>query len=340
MAKLGGANKCGCSACNPFIKPRPAWEEPPKLTQKERIHRQRLALYKESEETRIHVQENQGRYAAHREKILAEQKVASLVILSAAIAAESEAALSAAIAANKITANDEMETQWLKVPRGQLTFDAEGNDTDGSMFFSRKVHVPNNKSLVIGSSGVTIGRGLDIGSRSAAEVEAIFNRVAQDANPISADLLQWLKSGAGKKKQHAYDHYLTLDSQVQKSEQQLTRKQQHFLFLDIYSEYEKTTKRLLTKQTVADEYGVVNYDSLSQKVKDVLVDLTYRGDNVGFDGKYGSTRKLIVPALVQDQTQGLSGEQSDFYRVMRGKYWVQSYGVDDNRYLKRYKAIE
>ncbi|NRD71800.1 hypothetical protein HQQ94_00725 [Shewanella sp. VB17] len=39
---------------------------------------------------------------------------------------------------------------------------------------------------------MTFGRGVDIGSRSAAEVGAIFNRVAQDANPISADRLPWL----------------------------------------------------------------------------------------------------------------------------------------------------
>jgi len=40
----------------------------------------------------------------------------------------------------------------LRVPRGQLTFDAEGLDVPGR-FFSRVLHVPS------GASGVTLGRG-------------------------------------------------------------------------------------------------------------------------------------------------------------------------------------
>ena len=41
----------------------------------------------------------------------------------------------------------------LRVAAGQVTFDAEGNDTPGSLYFSRVVHWPGNSK-----SGVTIGR--------------------------------------------------------------------------------------------------------------------------------------------------------------------------------------
>ena len=51
------------------------------------------------------------------------------------------------------------------VPYGQLTFDAEGLEKRGP-FFSRKAHVPG------AFSGVTIGRGYDMGSRSASEIIA------------------------------------------------------------------------------------------------------------------------------------------------------------------------
>ena len=46
------------------------------------------------------------------------------------------------------------------VPFGQITFDAEGQEQRGK-YFSRSPHVPGP------ASGITIGRGYDLGSRSA-----------------------------------------------------------------------------------------------------------------------------------------------------------------------------
>ncbi len=65
---------CRCSACNPLIKARPEWEEPCKLTPKERILKQRKERYRESQETWAYVQANGSRYEEQREATLAKRK--------------------------------------------------------------------------------------------------------------------------------------------------------------------------------------------------------------------------------------------------------------------------
>lgn len=62
----------------------------------------------------------------------------------------------------------------LKVPEGQLTFDAEG--TEGGKWHSRTVHWPG------GASGVTIGRGYDLGYKSAKEITADFTTAGISAS--------------------------------------------------------------------------------------------------------------------------------------------------------------
>ena len=58
----------------------------------------------------------------------------------------------------------------LIVPRGQLTFDAEGSDTPGP-YFSRILHVPP------GASGVTLGRGYDMKQRTKTQIRAELTSV-------------------------------------------------------------------------------------------------------------------------------------------------------------------
>ena len=71
------------------------------------------------------------------------------------------------------------------------------------------------------------------------------------------------------------------DSIKDKSKITLTRKQQYYLFLANYDYYEGEAKRLSTKPDVCRDYlndNKIDWDALHQNVKDVLVDLTYRGD--------------------------------------------------------------
>jgi type VI secretion system secreted protein VgrG len=241
--------------------------------------------------------------------------------------------------------DDEMDRKWLTVPKGSLTFDSEGDDTEGSAYFTRIAHVPNRNGEVIGNSGITIGRGLDIGSRTASEVASIFDSAAQYARPISDALLTWLKQGAGKKKQTAYEHWKTLDAQVPADDQTITRKMQYYLFQGLYADYVEKTKSLTTKADVSKIYlgegKQIDWDALPENVKEVLTDLTYRGDYTGSEDKRGNTRKEIVPAVYKDFQEGLSGKSSDFYTIMENlALWRDDFKVDLNRRGKRLGGLK
>ena len=55
----------------------------------------------------------------------------------------------------------------LEPKEGLLTFRAEGNNTRGSLFYSRVIHWPGRLAECSRSgSGVTIGRGYDMKHRS------------------------------------------------------------------------------------------------------------------------------------------------------------------------------
>ncbi len=198
--------------------------------------------------------------------------------------------------------NDEMDLKWLNVPKGQLTFNSEGNDSEP--YFSRLPHVPG------GGSGITYGRGLDLKGRTADEVVKLFEFVDRYCVPIADEMLTWLCGGVRLSGAGARDYLSTLNQHVPAEKQQLTRKQQHFLFLAIYPTYLEITIRVLTKEDVVEAYGSLDWDAVPEKVKDVLVDLTYRGDN------YGTTRRRIMPALLEDQRTGAVGRNSKFYELI------------------------
>ncbi|EGR0541186.1 type VI secretion system tip protein VgrG [Vibrio cholerae] len=193
--------------------------------------------------------------------------------------------------------NDEMDLKWLTVPKGQLTFDAEGNDVDSSTFFSRKVHVPNMRGSVIGNSGVTIGRGLDLGnppSAASGQTPSKINlkELFELAN-LNPKLSKWLLSVEGKTKDSALESLK--NSGLSDEELTITRKQQYIMFNHVYDYLEEKTRVLITKPDVKAAYGSVDWDGMPRNVKDVLVDITYRGDS------YSKTRAWYVPTLVNDR---------------------------------------
>ncbi|MCZ4293415.1 pesticin C-terminus-like muramidase [Vibrio sinaloensis] len=206
--------------------------------------------------------------------------------------------------------DDAMDEKWLMVPRGQFTFDCEGDDIESSSYFTRKAHVPQNGGVVIGQSGVTIGRGLDLGNsptgatgQSPAKLD--LNALFQEAELIP-ELSDWLLSVEGVKRASALESLH--NSGLSDDELTITRKQQHLLFNVVYEYMEEKTRILLTKPDVKKAYGDVGWDELPLKVKDVLIDLTYRGDNHGF------SRKVFVPALVLDKDLK---DYSSFYNAMK-----------------------
>lgn len=221
---------------------------------------------------------------------------------------------------------DEMDLKWLIVPKGQLTFDAEGNDRVNSIYFSRHPHVPNNNGAVIGASGVTFGRGLDFGQQTSAYIGQLFSKMEENTRPLSSVMKEWLLGSVSKKRAEALTYCDTLDNYVSKDEQDLTRKQQHFLFNAVYQDLHDTTKRLLSRGEMIDGVRItVDLDSLSQDIQDVLVDLTFRGDNSP------RTRRYFMKDLQQSR--------DDFKTNISNSHWRDTFHVPEQRFNERKRYL-
>lgn len=169
-----------------------------------------------------------------------------------------------------IAEEDGMAVKWLKVEKGQLTFDAEGNDQDSSTWFSRHVHWPG------GVSGVTIGRGYDLGQQTTSEVD--LSQVG-----ITDPLKAWLVESQGLTASSAHTRLNSAPEDIRKLT--ITRKQQHDLFMLAYQRLEDDVKRISQKNSTLHAYHPnpqvtpeQAWDGIPEKIKEVLVDLRYRGD--------------------------------------------------------------
>lgn len=172
---------------------------------------------------------------------------------------------------------DDMDERWFIVSQGQLTFNAEGNDLESSQFFSRVIHWPGN-SL----SGVTIGRGYDLGDRSQEEV---YNDLQSAGVPH--DIATVISNGARLKGENASSYV-----SENRARTLISRKAQFKLFEMIYPVYVSRAKANYERWTADDEIISVNipnistadktqWNTLDAKVKDVIVDLVYQGFTKG-----------------------------------------------------------
>lgn len=176
-----------------------------------------------------------------------------------------------------------------KVPKGQLTFDAEGKEEKGR-YYSRHAHWPGGKS------GVTLGRGYDMGDRTPAEVEsdltaagvdpAVAKQYSDGANKKGPDAQAWVNKNK--------DSIPDISPQEQKN-----------LFATTYAEQEAEAKRLATKDDVTKKFGATCWENLDPKIKDTLVDLKYRGDYTG------STRNFLQESVVNNDPTAFGEEMRD-----------------------------
>ncbi|MEX5575415.1 calcium-binding protein [Pseudomonas lijiangensis] len=164
--------------------------------------------------------------------------------------------------------SDENDLKWLKVERGQLTFDVEGNDLEDPadplhMYFSRKVHWPG------GASGITIGRGYDLGQRPNPESDLA-------AVGIVEPLLGWLIGSKGLSGNEAKNYLANASDEIKKIF--ITRKQQYQLFTSVYEVKKNQVISISGATFNVANYGSLNWDGINQKIQDMMVDLIYRGD--------------------------------------------------------------
>lgn len=184
----------------------------------------------------------------------------------------------------------------LNVDRGQVTFDAEGNE--GGHFHSRTAHWPG------GASGVTIGRGYDLGQQSKTGIvkdmtaagisDGDANKFAPAAGKQGKDAKAWLDENG-------------------KTLPEITQEQQKKLFYIAYDRLAGDVARISTQyaKTVSERDGgkredfEINWDTLHPAIRDILVDLRYRGDYTP------TTRKFVQPLAIANDLAGMAKVMAD-----------------------------
>lgn len=153
-------------------------------------------------------------------------------------------------------------TENNRVRRGHLTYSGEGNNRRNSRYYSRVIHYP-----AMGISGVTLGRGYDMGSRTQRQ---IFNYLtAAGIDRAQADLIS---RAAGLRGRRAEDfirvHRQTIG--------EITEDQQASLFNRIYPDYERRAQEIYNTRT-ASINNRTTWTALNPAIREVLVDIIYQG---------------------------------------------------------------
>lgn len=152
------------------------------------------------------------------------------------------------------------------IKEGRITFDAEGNNIPTSQFFSRVIHWPGNDL-----SGVTLGRGYDMGFRSESEIYGHMKN-----SGIGHDQATRIAQAYGKKGTVAQQ--FVRDNKASIGE--ITAEQEIILFNTIYPDYVERAAKNYDYWT-ASEPDRTQWDALDQVIKDVLVDFVYQGFTKG-----------------------------------------------------------
>ncbi|EHH2450477.1 hypothetical protein CRN32_15390 [Vibrio vulnificus] len=171
--------------------------------------------------------------------------------------------------------------------QGVLTWSAEGNE--GGSYHSRKLHVPSD------SSGVTVGRGYDLRMKKLALVRKDLASAG-----IRPDVISKLVGAIGLQGKRAkqfiidsdlIDYQISVDAQLK-------------LFNISYAFESSEVKRICNKADVVKKYGATDWANLNEKIKEVTVDLKFRGDYTPTAREYlqesianndlGSFKKIIT----------------------------------------------
>lgn len=152
------------------------------------------------------------------------------------------------------------------VVRGKLTYDAEGNNTPGSRYYSRVIHWPGTRL-----SGVTLGRGYDMGDRTESGIyQDMISAGIETSKARKISLAHSYKgSSAGS---------FVTNNKIDIGE--ITEDQQINLFNQIYPGYISRTITNYTKWT-SDVATAKHWDELDSSIQEVLIDFVYQGFTKG-----------------------------------------------------------
>lgn len=170
----------------------------------------------------------------------------------------------------------------IKPERGILTFEAEG--TEGGRYHSRVLHVPT------ADSGVTIGRGYDMKTKSPSDITNDLISVG-----VEPKIAQKLSAATGLSGERA-KKFIEDDDALRTFE--ISERSQLLLFQLSYAFEHGVVRRICEKPDAVKKYGRCDLRSLHPAILDLVVDLKFRGD-------YTTDSRLFLQRyMVQDDLEG------------------------------------
>ena len=160
---------------------------------------------------------------------------------------------------------------------GIVTWESEG--AEGGPYHSRKLHVPST------SSGLTLGRGYDFRRKSQSKIYNDLTSSGVDAK-IATILKQASELFGVSASQFVIDKDL-LDLQI-------SGEVQKNLFKISYDIEKSEVKRICEKALVKKTYGTTDWSGLHSTIKDMAIDLKFRGDYTP------SARKIIQKSIAEN----------------------------------------
>lgn len=196
------------------------------------------------------------------------------------------------------------------LPKGMLTFNAEGNNLPNSRYFSRKIHWSDNANKCSSSaSGVTIGRGFDLGNRNEADSLSYLVRAG-----IDKDTALKIAKSAGLQRCDAL-------SFVRKNKDlipEISLIQQKNLFEITYPEYIQITKKFYLKYKKKD---APDWDQLDEILQEVMTDMRYQGRLRRHHIAYfeANSSEKIVELILKEPTLASDENSRNRINYLKGK---------------------
>ncbi len=191
----------------------------------------------------------------------------------------------------------------MSIEKGVVTYEAEG--TEGGYFHSRVLHVPGD------TSGLTIGRGYDMKEKTNDRIQSDLIDAGVERNVAII-----LGSAAGL----SGDGAKAFIESNNLGNIEISMESQESLFCSVYKEIEEDVKRICNKEDCVETYGAVNWDELDPKIKDIMIDLRYRGDYTP------SSRKRIQKLVADNDLVGFTKE------LTNPTNWIN---VPEDRFTRR-----
>jgi hypothetical protein len=191
---------------------------------------------------------------------------------------------------------------------GEVTWESEG--AEGGVYHSRCFTVPST------ASGLTIGRGYDMKEKTQKKISEDMTSIG--LTPTQADTI---KKAAGLSGGTA--GFFVIENDL--LDFQLTPDQQLALFKISYDEQAAEVKRICEVAKNEKDYGKVDWATLNSAIKDITIDLKFRGDYTP------SSRKNIQKSIADNDLKEFKKQLKD------STNWT---GVPSDRFDRRVKFLD